>query len=488
MWTALVPARGGSKGVRGKNLRSVHGRPLILHTLDLLTTIDKLKVVVSTDDPQIRSTVLSHYPDIEVWERPERLATDESTIDNVAYHYFVNGIDPLLIVQPTTFGLQRNQILDLMAWATKKPGIYVATQPESGIYWLDGEMIGARTNRQHYSSALQKEVGLRAYTAWTNGGVPRSFPLSKSIIEIDNLGDFTEAEKDRRNVAICFSAAEGEGWGHVHRALSLHEALQHHRLQVACTPQTTPVARKFVEDHLGTILSSSSFGTHRGGVWINDTLDTTEHHIGGLIASGWKVITLEDQGPGSRLAHVTINALYGDGDYNGVRYAILRPEFLDLPDYEVRDGRRVLVSFGGEDSGGLGLRVAETLKQIKVDAEYLTPPALSPTQVAVARQMQEADLLITSAGRTVYEAMAVGVPTIVLAANMREARHCHLGPDHGNLYLGLANNVLWDTTLPKAVASLLAAPALRKEMSARGRSMVDGKGTERTVRIVEDLL
>lgn len=488
MWTALVPARGGSKGVRGKNLRSIHGRPLILWTLDLLTQIKGLKVVVTTDSHQIRSTVLSHYPDIEIWDRPAHLATDSATIDDLAYHHYKILDSPLLIVQPTTFGLTKAMVTDLMRYAMEVPGQYFATQPTTGIYWQDGVPVNEfRRNRQDTITTLEKEVGLRAYTE--HNVIPQAYPLDHPVTEIDTLGDFIEAEKDGQCVAIVFSAAPGEGWGHLYRALSLYESLQHHRVILGCTTLTTPAARTYVESIIGrSIINSASFATYHGGVWINDTLDTSEAHIGELMAKGWKVISLEDQGAGARLTHATINSLYGDGTYNGVKYAVLRPEFLDLPPYEVRQkADKILVSFGGEDAKGFGLKVARYLQGDTVT--YLTPPATADSKVPVAREMQKADLLITSAGRTVYEAMAVGVPTVVLAANLREARHCHLGPDHGNLYMGLAEEVLKDaTTLPRTVASLLDSYALRSEMSIRGRQMVDGKGASRIVRIVEDLL
>lgn len=490
MWTALVPARGGSKGVRGKNLRPVNGRPLILHTLDMLARVPKLKVIVSTDSHQIESTVLSHYPDTQILSRLPHLADDDATIDQlVEYH---RGLQPFLLVQPTAFGLDPNVVLSLINWATSHPGYWVATQPVSGIYWLEGEMVDdERTNRQSSWSRLRKEIGLRAI----NGeGNMMAWTTRDHIIEIDSLGDFTEAERDRRDVVICFSAQKGQGWGHLHRSLALYEALQHHRVTLTCTEETTTAATEYVESLGITMKSWGSDLMGDGVVWVNDTLDTTEGYVANLISNGCKVVSLEDQGPGARLAHKVVNALYGDGDYNGVRYSVLRPEFLDLPPYEVqvRPGERVrvLVSFGGEDDKDLGGQVARLLGDY--DVMLLQAPATlddGNPGASVAYQMQRADLLITSAGRTVYEAMAVGVPTIVLAANLREARHQHLGPEFGNIYLGLAETVLSDAvTLPRAVAKVLASVALRQEMSTRGRSMIDGKGVARMVRIVEDML
>ena len=50
----LIPARGGSKGIPGKNLASVAGRPLLAWTVDAARGSSELtRVVVSTDDDEI---------------------------------------------------------------------------------------------------------------------------------------------------------------------------------------------------------------------------------------------------------------------------------------------------------------------------------------------------------------------------------------------------------------------------------------------------
>ncbi len=100
--------------------------------------------------------------------------------------------------------------------------------------------------------------------------------------------------------------------------------------------------------------------------------------------------------------------------------------------------------------------------------------------------MLESDLLITGAGQTVQEAAHVGIPTIVIAATMREAAHPHLGSQHGNLYLGSFAEVnLHD--LSRAITAA-EDPRLREEMSQKGQAIVDGKGLQRMVHAIEGLL
>ena len=53
---AIIPARGGSKGLPGKNIRSLGGRPLISYTIEAaLRATSVTRVIVSTDDIEIAS-------------------------------------------------------------------------------------------------------------------------------------------------------------------------------------------------------------------------------------------------------------------------------------------------------------------------------------------------------------------------------------------------------------------------------------------------
>ena len=106
---------------------------------------------------------------------------------------------------------------------------------------------------------------------------------------------------------------------------------------------------------------------------------------------------------------------------------------------------------------------------------------------SVSSAMAESQLLVTSGGRTVYEAATMGIPTLVIAQNLREVTHVHLGAEHGNVYLGLADLVS-GRDIAKAVYGLMRFPEPRVEMSARSRMQMDGKGLRRVVRLIEDLM
>ena len=96
----------------------------------------------------------------------------------------------------------------------------------------------------------------------------------------------------------------------------------------------------------------------------------------------------------------------------------------------------------------------------------------------MAREMLEADLAVTSAGRSVYEAATTGTPVVVLAANAREATHAHLGYDSGVVFLGIGS-LVDDAHIVATVKRLLADAALRRELSDRLRASVDDRGAAR---------
>lgn len=82
---AVIPARGGSKGIIGKNLRIVGGKPLIAHAILAAKAARSIeRVVVSTDDPAI-AEVAQHYGAEIVW-RPLPLANDTASSESALLH------------------------------------------------------------------------------------------------------------------------------------------------------------------------------------------------------------------------------------------------------------------------------------------------------------------------------------------------------------------------------------------------------------------
>jgi CMP-N,N'-diacetyllegionaminic acid synthase len=76
---AVIPARGGSKSVPGKNLRELGGKPLLAWSIEVAQQVTEIdRIIVSTDDAQIGSIALARGA--EVYPRPPHLATDEALV------------------------------------------------------------------------------------------------------------------------------------------------------------------------------------------------------------------------------------------------------------------------------------------------------------------------------------------------------------------------------------------------------------------------
>lgn len=83
---AIIPARGGSKGLPGKNIKELAGKPLIGYSIEAaLECPDIQRVVVTTDSPAIAE--ISRVYGAEVpFMRPPELATDKSSAIDVYLH------------------------------------------------------------------------------------------------------------------------------------------------------------------------------------------------------------------------------------------------------------------------------------------------------------------------------------------------------------------------------------------------------------------
>jgi len=105
---ALIPARGGSKRLPGKNIRLLGGKPLVIWSIDVVKNLTEIcDILVSTDDPKI-ADVCKDVGATVPWLRPTYLATDTASSVDVAIHALdwyeaeKGDVDGLLLLQPTS--------------------------------------------------------------------------------------------------------------------------------------------------------------------------------------------------------------------------------------------------------------------------------------------------------------------------------------------------------------------------------------------------
>lgn len=101
---AIIPARGGSKGLPGKNIRMVGGRPLLAWTIAAAQGARSIDHVVLTSDDMATMAVARSLGCDVPFQRPDALSTDTATSVDVVLHALeaVPGFDTVVLLQPTS--------------------------------------------------------------------------------------------------------------------------------------------------------------------------------------------------------------------------------------------------------------------------------------------------------------------------------------------------------------------------------------------------
>lgn len=105
---AIIPARGGSKGIPHKNIMDICGKPLIAYSIDAAKESKYIDyILVSTDDNEIKN-VSANYGASVPFLRPEELSNDEAKSIDVVVHSvnFLKSVgkefDYVILLQPTS--------------------------------------------------------------------------------------------------------------------------------------------------------------------------------------------------------------------------------------------------------------------------------------------------------------------------------------------------------------------------------------------------
>lgn len=97
---AVIPARGGSKGVPNKNIRFLNGKPMVAYAIETAKASRFItRTIVSTDSPEVK--IIAQQLGVEVRDRDNSLCGDAVTLDAVIYDAKNRGDRPL---PPSHFG------------------------------------------------------------------------------------------------------------------------------------------------------------------------------------------------------------------------------------------------------------------------------------------------------------------------------------------------------------------------------------------------
>lgn len=199
MKIAVIPARGGSKGLPGKNIKLLKDKPLIAWSIEsalLSKNIDR--VIVSTDSDEIKKVALEFGA--EVIERPAHLSTDEATTISVLEHivHEIPNANTIIVLQPTS-PLRDDNLIDKCIELYESDSY---TNLATG-FWCKFKEFGSHNNlrRQDYKGffyddgsvyILSREIIIKGL--WC-GEKPARFINEKYMnFEIDDEVDFVVVE------------------------------------------------------------------------------------------------------------------------------------------------------------------------------------------------------------------------------------------------------------------------------------------------------
>jgi N-acylneuraminate cytidylyltransferase len=207
---ALIPARGGSKGVPGKNIRPAGGKPLIAWTIEASRASRYVdRTILSSDDPAIAAVAMQFGCEVP-FMRPAELATDKADSMGVVRHALTalsERYDCMVLLQPTSPLRAASDIdaaLELYVDSGASTCVSVC-EPDKHPYWMlkmdaDGSapQIFALNGAIYVAPADFLAGGGDFITAGTIGYVmpkDRSFDIDT---ELDlRLADFLLAEGHR---------------------------------------------------------------------------------------------------------------------------------------------------------------------------------------------------------------------------------------------------------------------------------------------------
>ncbi len=134
VFLGVIPARGGSKGIRNKNLRKVLNKPLIYYTIkEALGYKELYKSIVSTDSPEIAKEAKKYGAEVP-FIRPKKLARDDTPMLKTLKHALIKcedlypvKIQGVVLLDPTSPVRNRKDVKKMISiFLKKKPDLVIA--------------------------------------------------------------------------------------------------------------------------------------------------------------------------------------------------------------------------------------------------------------------------------------------------------------------------------------------------------------------------
>lgn len=531
----VIPARGGSKGIPRKNLRSLAGKPLIYYSIQTaLKSRHNPDVYVSSEDDEIQS--IASKIGAKIHKRDTGISHDTTTLDPVIFSAYqeisqknqAKKYDLIVTLQPTSPLLRTKTLDEAIDRMVNNSDVdtVIAAKDDTHLSWVkDGDRYlpnyTKRVNRQFLKPTF-RETGsfliTRASVISKESRIGENVDLylleDGENIDIDTHEDWNVCEYYLRRRKILFVVCGNPeiGLGHVYNTLLVaNDILDHH--VVFLVDKDSNIAKEKISSNNYVVYQQihdnilEDIKDINPDVVINDILDTDLDYIEILKEENIKVINFEDLGEGAQKADLVINAIYPEqvslpNHFFGHNYFVIRDEFVLTSSKPIEPSvRNVLLTFGGVDPNNFTAKVLKSIyqycRQNNIEINIVTGLGYSQYQTLqkfkkvkihkntsqISDFMSKADMIFTSAGRTIYEVASLGVPAIVLAQNEREMTHFFASEKYGFEYLGDGTQISCEDILEK-FTGLVENYEYRKNMSRLMKSVDLRSGRRRVQELI----
>ncbi|WP_323126486.1 acylneuraminate cytidylyltransferase family protein [Aliarcobacter butzleri] len=200
---SIIPARGGSKGLPGKNIIDLAGKPLIAWTIEAsLKSKYITKTIVSSDNNNILE--ISKKFGVETIKRPDELALDTTPTEPVIEHVLkslenIEQYDYLILLQPTS-PLRDEKDIDsaIKLLIQKKVSALISTKE------IDNKILKAFKNNEN---GYLEGIANNKYPFMRRQDLPKTF-MPNGAIYIVSVKDFLKKKRLFTDKTISFEMSE----------------------------------------------------------------------------------------------------------------------------------------------------------------------------------------------------------------------------------------------------------------------------------------
>lgn len=489
---AVIPAIGDDGKIPRKYTRLLGDKPLIAHILDTLKTSEYVDdIVVLTDDNDISR--ISELCGVT----PFKNFTKESNFETRIFETMLqrekaafDEYDIIMVVKPNAPFITVDSINRIIEkFDNPNLDTVISVKEDRHLRWgLDEEnnrFFPLNSHMVNGNGLMPEFVETRAIVATRRqfiskesifgNGINLNLLQGKENILINDIEDLWIAEKhvNKKKIVIVVNGFDEIGLGHVRRCLAIaHNLISHdvtfisksnHPLGIeAILSNNYPCFTYDDSDEIFDVIEKLN-----PDLIINDILDTSFEYISKLIDNDYFVINFEDVGPGIEIANLVFNPLsdYGidlPNVFTGYKYYILEDEFyFQKPKVVTEDVNNVFMMFLGNDPNNLTEKTLQALissgftgnidvllgvghpnkEEILNKYDIYSNVVIYQSVRSISEFIAKADIIFTSADRTVFDICSIGVPCICICQDERELANTFANNDNGFINLGLAEDI-----------------------------------------------